>query len=137
MSRKTPPFAPFPAWTTAKFFGFIRSGLREKFNRFPAKYQTLTDASHTIPVRDAEGMQLVYKSGKRQGEVKYTKVYSCASCKQRFKQKEVAVDHIVPAGQLKSFDDLGPFAERLFVGPEGLQVLCHPCHDIKTKEDKA
>jgi len=50
--------------------------------------------------------------------------------------KEVAVDHIIPAGTLRCADDLPQFVERLFCEVDGLQVLCKTCHDKKTKKDK-
>lgn len=129
MPRKTPPFPHWPEWTTARFFGFLRSGLREKFNRYPPKYEKLKQVSTVIQ----DG---VYKSGLKAGQPKYAKRYECASCKQLFMQKEVQVDHIIPAGQLKTFDDLSGFCERLFCGMDGLQVLCKDCHDKKTQEEK-
>ena len=135
MPRKTPPFKHFPEWTTARFFGFIRSGLREKFNRYPVKYRVLTSASQIVPVL-IDGVHVEYKTGPKKGTLKYEKNYECASCKQLFKQKDVQVDHIEPAGSLKSFADLSGFAERLFCGEEGLQILCSSCHDTKTKEDR-
>jgi 5-methylcytosine-specific restriction endonuclease McrA len=127
--RKTPPFKPYPDWTTARFFGFIRSGLREKFNRYPPKYESIKQAAITI--QDGE-----YKTGAKKGKPKYAKRYRCASCEQLFMQKDVQVDHIIPAGSLKSFADLPSFVERLFCGPDGLQVMCKPCHKIKTEEEK-
>lgn len=130
MPRKTPPFKNWPQWTTARFFGFIRSGLREKFNRYPVKYEALKLASREIPAG-------FYKTGARAGQEKVRKVYTCAEClKDDFMQKEVQVDHIVQAGSLKTFKDLAGFCERLFCGIDGLQILCKPCHDKKTQEEK-
>tara|TARA_R110000850_G_scaffold75037_1_gene164005 strand:- start:44 stop:484 length:441 start_codon:yes stop_codon:yes gene_type:complete len=136
MPKKTPPFKHFSEWTTARFFGFIRSGLREKFNRYPVKYRVLGSAATTVPVLDDKGLQVEYKSGPKKGTLKFAKAYKCASCEQLFNQKSVQVDHIEPAGSLQSFEDLASFAERLFCGEEGLQILCTQCHDIKTKEDR-
>lgn len=51
-------------------------------------------------------------------------------------QKDVQVDHIIPAGSLQSTDDLKGFVERLFCSIDGLQVLCKPCHDDKTQKEK-
>ena len=129
MPRKTPPFPNHPEWTTAKFFGFIRSGLREKFNRYPPKYDALKRASKVIPAGK-------YKTGQKAGQDKFRKVYTCASCEKDFMQKDVQVDHIIPAGSLQSTDDLKGFVERLFCSIDGLQVLCKPCHDDKTQKEK-
>lgn len=119
MGRKTPPFHKYPAWTEAKFWAFIRSGLRAKWNRWPPKYDVLKAARRTV-------------KGKRH---KYE--YKCAKCKKWFKGSEVQVDHKIPAGSLKSYQELPGFVERLFVGPDQLDVLCKPCHAKKTKEERS
>jgi 5-methylcytosine-specific restriction endonuclease McrA len=136
VAKKTPPFLPYTEWTTAKFFGFIRSGLREKFNRWPPKYNVIRKAGRITNYIDDEGKPVLFKTGKKVGEVRTFKEYQCCECKCWFKQKEVQVDHIIPAGKLNSFDDLGEFAKRLFVGEDGLQVMCYPCHTEKTNREK-
>ena len=45
------------------------------------------------------------------------------------------VDHVVEAGSFKSFDDMGKFAERLFLGEQ--RVLCYFCHKEKTHNKEA
>ena len=63
--------------------------------------------------------------------------YPCAKCGQWFAEKETHVDHIVPAGRLASFDDVGPFSRRLlFPQAHELQILCKPCHKTKTNEER-
>ena len=116
MGRKTPPCPVYPKWTTARFNQFIRSALRSSFNRWPPKFDTLKKAQRTVV-------------GKRH---KYE--YQCASCGEWFKQKEVQVDHIVPAGS--SLHDWNTFIEKLLVGEDGLQVMCKPCHQVKTQEER-
>lgn len=73
-----------------------------------------------------------------QGDNKRQKFeYQCAQCGNWFPQKEVQVDHIIPTGTLKSYEDLPGFVERLFVGVEGLQVLCtNTCHAAKTAQER-
>lgn len=117
---RTPPFENYPSWSSAKFWSFLRSGLRSTYNKWPPKWEVLTAAK-----RPYEG------AGKQQ---KWE--YQCSECRHWFKQKDVSVDHIVPAGALNSFDDIAGFVERLFVGTPGLQVLCRTCHDLKTKEER-
>ena len=129
MPKKTPPCPQYPTWSTARYFGFIRSALRQAFNRYPVKYSVIKGAAVD---RAAVG---VYKTGKRAGCQKTVKMYECAQCHCFWRQVDIQVDHIIPAGSLKSFDDLGPWTERLLCGADGLQILCKDCHSIKTKEE--
>lgn len=118
MAKKTPPFNKYDKWTTAKFWAFIRSGLRAKWSRWPPKYEALAKAKRTV-----EGQRHKYE-------------FQCAHCKEWFKQTEVAVDHKIPAGKLNCYEDLPAFVEKLFVSSEELDILCHKCHQIKTNEER-
>lgn len=117
---RTPPCPVYEDWSQAKFWSFIRSGLRSKANRWPVKYEVLAEAKRPY-VGD----------NKRQ---KFE--YLCAICMKHHPQKDIEVDHIIPAGKLSSYDDLPGFVERLFCGKDGLRVLCKPCHLRVTKEQK-
>lgn len=105
-------------WTEARYFQFIRTALRSAFTRYPVKYQVLKKASKSV-------------TGKR-----HKTEYRCAECKEWFKQADVQVDHIVPAGSLKKYEDLPEFVERMYCEADGLQVLCKPCHKVKTAEER-
>lgn len=117
---RTPPFPGYPKWSTAKFWGFLRSALRGGYSKWPAKWDVLNAAK-----RAYQG------TGKQQ---KWE--YLCAECNKWHKGKDVSVDHIIPAGALNSWDDIAGFCQRLFVGEEGLQVLCSGCHHIKTQQER-
>ncbi len=121
MGRKSEPFPAYPDWTTAKFWAFLRSGLRAKWTRWPPKYEVLRKAKRPYV-----------------GENKRQKhEFQCAHCGLWHPQKNVTVDHMIPAGQLRSWEDLPGFAERLFCSADKLQVLCDVCHAVKTKEERA
>lgn len=121
MGRKTEPFKEYPAWTTSKFFSFLRSALRGKMSRWPPKIESKKSARR-----------------KYVGENKRQKFeYQCQICFGWFMDKETEMDHIVEAGSLTCFEDLPGFAERLFVGVEGWRCLCKPCHKIVTAEQRA
>lgn len=106
--------------TESAFWSFIRSALRQK-SRW---WKPITECK--MKARRA------YKgTNKRQ---KYE--YQCNECKGWFAEKEINVDHIVPAGSLNCAQDLPGFVERLFCEQENLQVLCTSCHDKKTKLEK-
>jgi len=60
--------------------------------------------------------------------------YRCSMCFSAcFKVKEIVVDHINPVVDpstgWKSWDD---YITRMFCGTSGFQVLCRPCHNLKT-----
>jgi 5-methylcytosine-specific restriction endonuclease McrA len=88
---------------------WIMSGLRRMSYRWPAKNQAERNA------RVERGR------------------YKCATCGELFKAGEYAIDHIVPVISLKeahtSWDQI---MDTLFCDVDGFQILCHPCHDMKT-----
>ena len=99
-------------WTEARYFGFIRSALRSAFMKWGPKHQAKLNAKQG------------YNS------------YLCAACDETFGSKDIEVDHITPAGSLKTYDDLPGFVERMFCEVEGFQVLCKPCHQLKTNDER-
>lgn len=118
MAKRTPPCKHYPAWTTAKFWAFVRSGLRAKWQRWPPRYEALNEARRSV-------------TGKRH---KYE--YQCSKCKEWKKQKEVQVDHITPCGSLNRYEDLPRFVRRLFVSKDKLRILCKACHQGETNEQR-
>ena len=119
MAKRTAPFKEYPEWTDARFYSFLRSALRTASTRWPPKYIVLNNAKR--------------KSQSDNKRLKWE--FQCALCNEWFPQKQISIDHIVPCGTLKSFDDLPEFCRRLFVGTSKMQALCKPCHDNKTKDD--
>jgi 5-methylcytosine-specific restriction endonuclease McrA len=105
-------------WTEARYWGFIRSALREANRKYPPRFQAKLAARHNVDWDRC-----------RYG-------YECAECGELFKDKEVQVDHIVPAGTLKCYEDLPSFVANMFCEPDGLQVLCKPCHQTKTNAER-
>jgi len=99
-------------WTEARYFGLIRSALRSAFQKWGPKHTAKTAA------------KVAYNT------------YVCAHCDGWFGSSQVEVDHIVPAGSLKTFDDLPAFVERMFCEAEGFQILCKECHQVKTNAEK-
>lgn len=62
--------------------------------------------------------------------------YKCNMCLvETFDRKSIKVDHIMPVVPLGGFDSFDGIIRRLFCDVEGFQVLCTPCHDIKTAEE--
>ena len=106
--------------TESAFWTFIRSALRNK-SRY---WKPITQAKMNAR-RPYSG------PNKRQ---KFE--YQCNTCKKWYAEKLINVDHIIPAGTLKSAQDLSGFIERLFCEIDNLQVLCEKCHDLKTKSER-
>ena len=99
--------------TESAFFGKIRSALRNTFRYWKPMYAKLKQA----------------KVGSK---------YRCAMCNELYTRKEVEIDHIVGAGSLRSYDDIAGFVKRLTEENIDLyQVLCKPCHVIKSKNDRS
>lgn len=121
MATKSPPFPNHPDWTTSRFFSFVRSALRQAWNRYPPKYQVLAAAERPYVGPD-----------KRQ-----KKEFLCAICNEWHKRSNVEVDHMIPAGSLTDYSHLPGFVERLFTSVDKLRVLCKECHKVVTAEEKA
>lgn len=118
---RTPPYENWPAWSQAKWWGYLRSILRSGYNKYPPKWAVLNEAKRAYT-----------------GNLKQQKwEYLCNGCGKYHKAKDVSVDHIIPAGSLTSYEDLVPFVQNLFCSADNLQVLCKSCHSAKTLEERA
>lgn len=115
MARKTLPHPEYPAWTTARYNQFIRSGLRKLWQKWPPKFECMNEGRRTV-----EGKKHKYE-------------YQCNHCGEWFQQKQIQIDHIEPAGSGADWDE---FISKLLVGKDKLQKLCYDCHRIKTKEER-
>lgn len=104
-------------WTEARYFGYLRGLLRAGFSRYPPKH-------------------MVRKNSRRKSSTTRGYDYLCACCEKWYKDSEVQVDHITPAGSLKTFEDLPGFVERLYCDVDQLQILCNVCHRLKTNRER-
>lgn len=106
-------------WTQAMLMSRIRSALRRIWMYYKPRVAAKKMAERTV-------------TGKRH---KYE--YKCESCKKWWKSKEVEVNHRIPAGSLKSFEDLPGFCDRLFCeDPKGYAVMCKSCHAKETAKQR-
>ena len=103
-------------WTEAKFWGWLRSGLRRMSIRWAPRSQVLLAARRP---NESDNAKLKWE-------------YQCHQCSGWFPRKEVEADHIIPAGTLKCLEDLPGFVDRLFCEVDGFEVKCKECHHKKT-----
>lgn len=110
------------AWTEAFVLSRIRATLRKLSMQMPS-------------IRECKlRCRRAYTAGiNRQQRFEY----QCQCCKEWFPEKMIQVDHIIPAGSLRRFEDVGEFARRLlFPKQEDLQVLCLKDHNEKTQRER-
>ena len=106
--------------TESAFWSFIRSALRNKSRWWK-------------PITECKQKARRPYTGPNK-RLKYE--YQCNQCKGWYPEKQINVDHIIPAGTLTCSSDLPGFIERLFCEQENLLVLCEKCHDVKTKLER-
>lgn len=106
--------------TESSFWSFIRSALRQKSRWWKPITQCKLNSRRAY-----------------NGPLKRQKFeYLCNNCKKWFPEKNINVDHIIPAGSLTCANDLPGFVERLFCEQSNLQILCTNCHDEKTNKER-
>lgn len=106
-------------WTLGKFNAFVTSILRSGSRKWEPKYTTLNRAKTEKKVNPSSG--------------RIAQHFKCNCCDKDFPAKQVQVDHIVPMGKGRSWDD---FINELYCETDNLQVLCLDCHTKKTREEK-
>lgn len=110
-------------WTEARFKSFVTSALRAASRRWPPKYKALKEAF--------AGKKVNAKTGK------LAMHYTCAACNKLYVATDVQVDHIKPVvDPKKGFVSWDVYINRMFCEIEDLQVMCKPCHKIKTDQEK-
>lgn len=102
-------------WTEGRFNSFVTSILRSGSRRWGPKYQTLNDS------------KTEKKTNPKTGRV--AQHFMCAACGKDFPQREVQIDHIIPIGFDKTWDE---FINGLYCESDNLQVVCIQCHKKKT-----
>lgn len=108
--------------TESQYFSKIRSALRSCFRYWKPMAIALENSS-----RKSQSLNKKLK-----------KEYQCAHCSEWFKREDVEIDHVIPAGSLKTYDDIAPFIIRLTTEKiSDYQILCKTkCHRIKTNDEK-
>lgn len=107
--------------TEAEYFGKIRSALRRAFMYWKPMTLALEAAS-----RPSQNKNKLVK-----------KEYQCAECLSWKPRNGVHMEHKIPCGSLRTYEDIVPFIIRLTSeNVEDYQVLCKTCHIKKSTEEK-
>lgn len=106
--------------TKSQYFSWVRGQIRRGlWSRNPIKNYIKRRATKPAPL------------GSRA-----KKVITCEFCNKDHAQSKIEVDHIIPAGSLKDWDDVGPFMQRMLHPSGGYRLLCKPCHKTHTYAEK-
>jgi 5-methylcytosine-specific restriction endonuclease McrA len=119
---QAPWLDPLSVWKTkGAYFSWLRGNLRRVWMRSPVSIRFKNSRCRPAPKKSR---------GKWVGD--------CAICQKEFLKSHLVVDHIVPAGSLRHWDDVGDFVRRL-LGPSSdeLRLLCKPCHHVVTIAERA
>ncbi|MFZ2190079.1 MAG: HNH endonuclease signature motif containing protein [Candidatus Magasanikiibacteriota bacterium] len=110
-------------WSPARKKAFIVSVLRSGTQRYPPKYLTLNEAKTEKKINKKSG--------------RLAQHFQCAECLGDFPAKDIQCDHINPVVDPKQgFVSWDVYIERLYCEKENFQILCKPCHLIKSQQEK-
>lgn len=127
MGQHQEPWEVMPnVWKTrSEFFSWLRGVLRRGWNKHPAKTTLLNKSRFQIDNPSKKGKRRIWG-------------LKCKKCGHIGPTKEFEVDHVIPAGSFRSWDDVGPFVHRLMghCGEKDLRIVCKPCHGIYTYAER-
>jgi len=126
------PWLIYPEhWKTeAAYYSWLRGRLRQLWQKWPPRNELKKEKRVRAPVLDDEGNQVVYKTGKKKGQLKCRWELPCEQCGGVFPQSQVEADHLEPAGACSNAVQAGTFLYRLLVSKDKLRLVCKPCHKI-------
>jgi 5-methylcytosine-specific restriction endonuclease McrA len=108
--------------TEAGMVSWVLSYLRKMTLRWKPRFDRLNDGREKRPL-GTNGREVWANT--------------CEKCKKWYKTSDLAMDHIVPIGGLKSLDEAGRWLKMALVEIDGYQRLCKKCHDKKTADERS
>ena len=108
-------------WTEARYWQFIRTGIRKVSMRWPPSYEVMK-----------ENRRPYVGPNKRQ---KWE--HQCAQCGEWFPSKQIQRHHVIPCGSCKCVEDIGPFVVRMLCEKDGYRKLCKECHKAEKNKGEA
>lgn len=124
------PWIDYPAiWPTeAKFMTWVRGGIRAGlWKKHPVKLEFLKQNT----------VMMVNTNPRSMKRFPMVKGAVCAVCGELYGMKHIEVDHLTGNHSLRSMSDLRAFIEAMImVTFADLQLVCKPCHKIKSHAEK-
>lgn len=127
LDRKLMPWEQLPdVWKTkAQYFQWLRGQMRKAWSRHPVKNAYKMSRRTRAPVGK--------KINKLTGSPQVVWALPCDQCGGIFPQSFVEVDHIMRAGSFRDWDECEQWLMGLMqINFASLQLLCKPCHKIKS-----
>lgn len=119
------PWQDYPGiWKTqAAFFAWMRGGLRRVWSKSPIK----------LEFQKQKRKRIVNPNPATRKRFPEIWGCECALCGKDYAMSDVEVDHIIDAGSLRGPEDIGEFVTRLLMcSSKDLQIVCKPCHRVKS-----
>lgn len=100
----------------------VRSAIRKSFSR-SEQYKSFLNAN-----------RIEWYAGRRKRVS-----FKCAICEDKYGRGDIQVDHINPIGKgvYSSLEDAMRFFKLVYCTHDNLQILCKPCHKVKTRGEQA
>lgn len=100
---------------------WLISQLRRLSIKYPPRLKVLNAAKTTYYIKSKKGTDVKRVS------------FECSKCHTKgLKQKEIALDHIIPVVSDKGWTNWEDFLDGLFCNEDNFQVLCEACHLVKS-----
>lgn len=117
------PWELYPSiWKTkSAFFTYLRGGLRNLWQRFPAKLKW-------------KSSQLISPPASYKGRAK--KLGQCYYCKEMFAASSLEVDHVEQSGKCNSWEEAYQFLYKLLDCNDNWVLACKPCHKIQSHSQR-
>lgn len=125
---KNKPWEYSEAWDNqAQFLTWLRGQMRLIWSAYPVR----TEHKDAMCVTVTPAMKATYglhRQTKKAGQ--------CVFCKHWFAKSKLETDHIIGNARLTQMDDVDSYLDHLLCSPTNFQLVCKPCHKVKSYAEK-